>query len=139
MALRGGRTLLGLGVRVACCCIVWFGSSIAIICELRTRTPLTHASQARTPAGLRGADTNKYYLSVRNFRFPLTVNYCTNTGTYLIALALSAARECVESDVPAPASTDVRLTLTLSLTLGLSLSLSLSLSLTLTLTLSLTL
>ena len=47
MAQRGGRTLLGLGVRVACCCIVWFGSSIAIICELRTRTPLTHASQAR--------------------------------------------------------------------------------------------
>ena len=45
MAQRGGRTLLGLGVRVACCCIVWFGSSIAIICELRTRTPLTHASQ----------------------------------------------------------------------------------------------
>ena len=63
---------------------------------------------------------------MRNFRFPLTVNYCTNTGTYLIALALSAARECVESDVPAPASSDVRLTLTLSLTLGLSLSLSLT-------------
>ena len=63
--------------------------------------PSTRASQARAPAVLRGADTNKYYLSVRNFRFPLTVNYCTNTGTYLIALALSAGRECCETQ-PGP-------------------------------------
>jgi hypothetical protein len=50
MAQRGGRTLLALGVRVACCCIVWFGSSIAIICELGTRTLTPAPKHARLPS-----------------------------------------------------------------------------------------
>ena len=109
MTQRSSRTLLALGGRVACCCIVWFGSSIAIICELTTRTPLAPAPKLTPPVLLR-TDTNKYYLSVRNFSFPLTVNYCTNTGTYLIALALNAGREC-RASTPAPASRDLRLSI----------------------------
>ena len=49
MTQRSSRTLLALGSRVACCCIVWFGSSIAIICELRTRSQ-AHTSRARSQA-----------------------------------------------------------------------------------------
>ena len=49
MTQRSSRTLLALGSRVACCCIVWFGSSIAIICELRTRSQ-AHTSRVRSQA-----------------------------------------------------------------------------------------
>ena len=122
MTQRSSRTLLTLGGRVACCCIVWFGSSIAIICELRTRTPPAPTPKLTPPALLR-ADTNKYYLSVRNFSFPLTVNYCTNTGTYLIALALNAGRQC-RASTPAPASRDLRLSIAIGVITALDIGAS---------------
>ena len=82
-------SLVVLGTKVALCCMVWFACSIGIICTPTTRrirrTP--RCSLRRDPRRF-CTDANKYYLSVRDFRFPLTVNMCTNTGTLLIALLL---------------------------------------------------
>ena len=60
---------------------------------------------------------NKYYLSVRDFRFPLTVNLFTNAGTLLFALML---KPCIAG----PMSSDMRLSVAIGIITALDIGAS---------------